>query len=225
MIRVILLLSVLGIFISAGRISEEKDFYTGFTYKNFRTDKRYSEMLDINHPDLSRMQAVLFFLTNEIRAKNNLTLLAYSKELENVAHMHAEDMVKQNFFSHMNPKVIAKHSPNDRARQHNISNPFLAENIIEGYGLQYTSSKTVYLRGNGNFSYKPDGELLKPHTYLSLGETLITGWMNSKDHRKNILSRDALQLGCGIYFYIDPEFNNMPSCKAVQNFQWYHLIK
>ncbi len=95
----------------------------------------------------------------------------------------------------MNPKTASKHSPNDRAKLHNISNPFLAENIIEGYGLQYTSKKTVYLRGKGNFSYKPDGELLKPHTYLSLGEVLITGWMNSKDHRKNILSADALAAG------------------------------
>jgi hypothetical protein len=105
-----------------------------------------------------------------------------------------------------------------------ITNPFLAENIIEGYGLQYKSNETAYLRGIGKFSVTPDGELLKPHTYLSFGESLMTGWMNSRDHRKNILAGEALQLGCGVAFYIDAEFNDMPAFLAVQNFQWYHRI-
>jgi uncharacterized protein YkwD len=225
MLRVTFLLFLFVMCISASRFSGEQDYYSGYTHLNFRTDKRYSEMLDLTHPDLPRLQAVLFFLTNEVRVKHNLPPLTYSRELEEAAHMHAEDMVKQHFFSHMNTKTAGKYSPNDRAKLNKISNPFLAENIIEGYGLQYTSKKTVYLRGKGNFSYKPDGELLKPHAYLSLGEALITGWMNSKEHRKNILSGEALQLGCGIYFYNDPEFNDMPSCKAVQDFQWYHLIQ
>jgi len=225
MIRVTLLLFLFTICISAGRITDERDYYSGYTHDNFRTDTRYSELIDVEHPDLSRLQAVLFFLTNEVRVKHDLSPVAYSIKLEEAAHMHAEDMVKQKFFSHMNTKTKSKYSPNDRAKLKKIGNPFLAENIIEGYGLQYTSKRTVYLRGKGNFSYTPDGEFLKPHTYLSLGETLMTGWMNSKDHRKNILSKEALQLGCGVYFFSDPEFNNMPSCKAVQNFQWYQLIQ
>lgn len=116
-------------------------------------------------------------------------------------------------------------TPNDRARLNHVSNPFLAENIIEGYGLQYISNKEVYLLGKGKFSYKPEGELLRAHTYLSLGESLLHGWMNSKEHRKNILSGDAVQLGCGISFYSDAQFNEMPSCKAVQDFQWYHPVQ
>lgn len=225
MIRVTIMLFLFVMSMSAGRITDEQDYYTGFSHENFRSDKRYSEMLDIKHPDIERLQAVLFFLTNEVRVKYKLLPLAYSLKLEQAAHMHAEDMVKQDFFSHMNTITASKYSPNDRAKLVKITNPFLAENIIEGYGLQYTSKKSVYLRGKGNFSYQPDGELLKPHTYLSLGESLITGWMNSKDHRKNILSTEALQLGCGIFFFTDTQFNDMPSCKAVQDFQWYKLVQ
>jgi uncharacterized protein YkwD len=202
-----------------------KDYYSGYSYKNFRSDKRYDEVIDLNDPDVERLQAVVFFLTNEIRAKYGLSELAYSRNLEEAANMHAEDMARDNFFSHMNNHDPKKYSPNDRAKLCHISNPFLAENIVEGYGLQYISNKTVYLMGKGNFSYKPDGELLKPHTYLSLGESLVKAWMNSKPHRENILATEALQLGCGICFYTDKEFNDMPSCKAVQDFQWYHLIQ
>ncbi len=98
MIRVTFLLFLFVICISAGRISDEQDYYSGYTHENFRTDKRYSEMLDLAHPDLPRLQAVLFFLTNEIRAKYNLPPLPYSIELEETAHMHAVDMVKAGIF-------------------------------------------------------------------------------------------------------------------------------
>jgi uncharacterized protein YkwD len=49
--------------------------------------------------------------------------------------------------------------------------------------------------------------------------------MNSPEHKKNILAPDALQLGCGTYFFQDPQFNDMPTFMATQNFQWYEKIK
>jgi uncharacterized protein YkwD len=48
--------------------------------------------------------------------------------------------------------------------------------------------------------------------------------MNSTDHRKNILAKEALQLGCGVAFFRDGGFNDMPTFMAVQNFQWYKPI-
>jgi uncharacterized protein YkwD len=139
--------------------------------------------------------------------------------------MHARDMVEHNFFSHINDRELTKKTPNDRARLIGISNPMLAENIIEGYGLQYRPNSTIFLRGPGKFSIKPDGDLLKAHTYLSFGESLIRGWMASKDHKKNILANEAVQLGCGAFVYIDPGFNNMPTFLAVQNFQWHKPVE
>jgi uncharacterized protein YkwD len=49
--------------------------------------------------------------------------------------------------------------------------------------------------------------------------------MNSREHKKNILAREAVELGCGVAYYTDAEFNEMPSCLAVQNFQWYHPVQ
>jgi uncharacterized protein YkwD len=204
---------------------DEKDYYSLYTFLNFRTDQRFGEVLDLHDPDIKRIEAVLFFLTNEVRVKNKLLPLVYSQKLEQTAEMHAENMVSDNFFSHIDPLRNKMKTPNDRALLNHIANPYLAENIIEGYELQYIPNKQVYLMGKGRFSYKPGGELIKPHTYLSLGEALIHRWMNSKEHKKNILSRAAVQLGCGISFYTDAGFNDMPSCKAVQDFQWYQLIQ
>jgi len=204
--------------------SVQRNYYENKNNQDFRKDALFNEEIDFGNIDLARMNAVLFLLTNEIREQNHLQSLQYSPQLENSATMHAQDMLSDDFFGHMNPSHPGKKSPNDRASLCGVTNPLLAENIIEGYGLQYKSNETVYLRGKGKFSSTPDGELLKPHTYLSFGESLISGWMNSKDHRKNMLAGEALQLGCGVAFYTDHEFNDMPSFKAVQNFQWYQLI-
>lgn len=191
---------------------------------DFRNNDLFHEIIDFTDIDYARMNAIIFHLTNEIRISHRLPGLEYASQLENSAMMHAYDMVKKKFFSHINPYDKNKRTPNDRAMLCKVSNPMLAENIIEGYGLQYRSFETVYLRGKGKFSKTSDGELLNPHTYLSFGESLLTGWMNSKDHRKNILSVNAVQMGCGVAYFIDPDFNDMPSFKAVQNFQWYKPI-
>jgi uncharacterized protein YkwD len=194
------------------------------SYNNFRNEPAFLQKIDINHIDYQLMAQVIFHLTNEIRVRNKLNLLEYSEELEKSASMHAQDMVSQAFFDHINSKDSKKRTPNDRAKLCGVSNPFLAENIIEGYALQYQSLKTVYLRGKGKFSASPNGALIEPHTYLSFGEAQLTGWMNSKDHRKNILSKEALQIGCGAAYFVNKSFNDMPSLYVVQNFQWYKPI-
>jgi len=202
----------------------QRNYYEYAGNLDFRKNALFNEEIDLRNIDFARIHAILFLLTNEVRTRNHLKPLQYCLQLENSAAMHAQDMLRDDFFAHLNPRYPDKKTPNDRAFLCGVTNPFLAENIIEGYGLRYKSNETVYLRGKGKFSSTPDGELLKPHTYLSFGESLIAGWMNSKDHRKNILAGEALQLGCGVAFYVDAEFNDMPSFKAVQNFQWYQLI-
>lgn len=194
-------------------------------FKNFRTKSVFKKEIDFSNIDYQLIYEVIFHLTNEIRAKNNLNILEYAEELEKSAEMHANDMVKGNFFSHFNESNPKRNTPNDRARLCGISNPYLSENIIEGYGLQYKPLTDVYVRGKGKFSKTPNGELIKPHSYLSFCETQITGWMNSKEHKANILSKNAKQFGCGASFFLKKDFNEMPTLYVVQNFQSYQLIK
>jgi uncharacterized protein YkwD len=218
------LLNMLVFSVVPAQIPSERNPYTDIDYRKFRNERLFNEEIDFNHIDFKIINAVVFHLTNEIRAKYNLKLLTYATELEMSSMLHAQDMINMDFFSHINEKDNNKRTPNDRAKLCHITNPYLAENIIEGYGLRYKAKETVYIRGLGQFSKTDGGVLLKPHSYLSLGEAVILDWMNSKDHRKNILSKDMLQLGCGAAFYINQKFNDMPSFLVVQNFQMYELI-
>jgi uncharacterized protein YkwD len=227
-LKKILMLGITGMMLQVtvrAQITSGKDYYSQNDHRNFRNEKMFNAAMDFEKIDFKRINAVVFHLTNEIRVKHNLKPLLFAVELENSSMMHANDMNDKNFFSHINEKDKKKSTPNDRAQLCHVANPMLAENIIEGYGLQYKAKETVYIRGKGQFSSTPDGALLKPHTYITFGEAVITGWMNSKDHRKNMLSDDALQLGCGSVYYVNQKFNDMPSFLVVQNFQLYEPIR
>jgi len=105
-------------------------------------------------------------------------------------------------------------------------NPFIAENIATHFGIKYKPRTPVYRLDTekGTFSYQPGGALIPNHTYLSFAEVIVAQWLDSPPHRANLLSQDAVQLGCGAYFFRDQSFYNMPTFVATQNFQLYEKI-
>lgn len=148
--------------------------YEKIDHTNFRLDERVKQIYDQSNPDIPLMNAIIFFLTNEIRAENNLKVLKYHKSCEIAAYNHSLKMVEQDFFSHFNTKDETRKTTNNRANLAGIDNPYIAENI-------------AYIYPNNS------------NTYLETAEEFIETWMNSKGHKDNILSEKALQLGCGIY--------------------------
>jgi uncharacterized protein YkwD len=205
--------------------TQVSEYYQSISQQSFHKEKRFNDTIDFANIDLPRLNALLFYLTNEIRISHKLPVLEYAKELEETAAMHSRDMVVYDFFGHENPFEAKKKTPNDRAAIYGIMNPYIAENIAEDFGLQYKSGTQVYILGKGKFSYGPQGDLIQPKTYLMLAGSLLERWMNSPEHRKNILSPHALQMGCGTYYFTDQKFNDMPTFMATQNFQWYEKIK
>ncbi len=221
----IVIFLMMAVSISSAQDRERNSSYRRLDLSTFRKDAGFNQSIDFDHVDIARIDAAVFFVTNEQRVKHRLSPVSYLPDLEAMAVMHSEDMYKKDFFSHENPYEKRKRTPEDRAKIAGILNPFIAENIAQVFGLQYTSDTDVTIRGPGKFSYKPSGDLIPPHTYLSFADMLVNEWMNSPGHRKNILSKDAVQLGCGVYLYRDKKFNDMPTFKATQNFQFYAAAK
>ena len=217
----ILLLSSF-LFFQIHKVSASDDYYS-YTVDNFRQNPLFHDVIDLSNPDYKKLNAILFYLTNEIRVRNNLSILLYEKKLEESAAIHSLSMVEYKFFDHINPKSKKLRNPEDRARYVGIVNPYLAENIMETFVLQYKAGLPVYTGEKGIFRYNQGDKPIQPHTYLSLGETLMEGWMNSPRHKENILLQKAVQLGCGTAFYLQKEFNDMPAVIATQNFQLYEI--
>lgn len=203
----------------------QRELYAKITVQDFRHFKPFVEQIDFQALDYPRLNAAIFYVTNETRQKHNLPVLAYAAELECAAWNHARRMVEKNFFSHTDPTDSKRQTPELRGRLAGIANPYLAENIADCFAINYDGQRGIYpLEKQGQFSYTWKGKPIPPHTYLSLAEEVVNIWMNSSGHQANILSKQALQLGCGAYFYYDANNLSMPKFKVVQNFQWFKEI-
>ena len=216
--------SLIGLLIVSGT-AHSQTIYKELNHTNFRKNRAFNEVVDHEKFDRELLNACIFFATNEIRAKKRRSILKYNYALEKTAMIHSLDMAEMDFFSHTNPGNSSRREPEDRAREAGVQNPKIAENIIEGFIIQYTSGMNVTIPGPGEFENPKTGKKLQPHTYLSLTDDLMRMWMKSEGHRKNILSDKAIELGCGVALYYMTNFNDMPAVKATQCFQWFEAIK
>jgi uncharacterized protein YkwD len=199
--------------------------YDKLSLADFRAHKPFHEEIDINNFDNELLECAVFFLTNEIRVKKKLPELTYHPSLTKTARIHSDEMAQRNFFDHTNKHDNKLREPEDRAKIAGIKNPRIAENIIEGFILEYSSGEKVIATSPGVFLYEKTREQLPARTYLFLAENLLDLWMHSKGHKANILAKDALELGCGVSLYKMDNFNSMPAVKATQIFQWFEPVQ
>jgi len=215
---------VLMLYVSFGLVKAQ-DLYTEINTSNFRENPIFNQIIDTLEFQPAILNAAVFHLTNEIRLNKKLPAIGFNDKLAEAATMHSKDMAVLGFFSHTNTQNIKHKEPKDRARIIGIKNPHIAENIIEGFILKYSSGDPVIVKSPGIFLNPDTREHLPFHTYLTLAEVMIDSWMHSRGHKKNILSENAIQLGCGTYLYYMSDFNNMPTVKVTQCFQWFEPVQ
>lgn len=150
--------------------------YERVNHENYRLDSRFNEIIDLKDPDIRRLNALIFFMANEQRAKKKMPILQYHTALEIAAYHHAKAMAQQNFFSHRNPKDAKRRETEDRASMAGIKNPYIAENIASFFAEN-------------------------SQTYMSVAMKLMGQWMASTGHRANILSKNGLQMGAGAFYH------------------------
>jgi uncharacterized protein YkwD len=169
---------------------QQKD-YKAVTHLNFRNNPIFQQKLDKNL-DYGLLNATLFYVVNEYRVKNRKTALNYHTNLEIVAWNHARQMGQFMFFGHDNPKDAKRSKLENRGDLAGISNPFLTEN------LAYVVNE-------------------KADTYLAICEKFLLQWKSKKENLALLLSDDALQAACGVFFFQNKWY-------AVQVFQSFEEI-
>jgi len=202
-----------------------KELYYKYNEKNFKKFENFNNIINVKNIDYPLLHAAVFYYTNIERVKRGLKPLKWNLNLEIAAYNHSKDMVKRNFFDHLSDKNVR-----NRGLLAGIVNPYIAENIGINYALKYKAGKGYYtheksssLNGEYRFSYNDnESDLIPFHSYLSLAEESVKSWMNSSGHRNNILSKNGLELGIGVYLKID---NGWPKFYCTQNFQWYKISK
>lgn len=119
---------------------------------------------------LATVSRYVFQLTNERRQAYDRSTLRRDPSLTRLACVHSADMLRRDFFDHVNPDG---EGPSGRAAR-------LHRRLVGGTGENIWGQ-------NGNRS--------QPLSPRALADTIVTGWMNSPGHRRNILRRAFSHLG------------------------------
>ena len=146
----------------------------------------FSLTIGFAQKDIELMRMLIFEKTNALRAEKGLSELKPLDSLMDLAQMHSENMVKHNFYAHVDH---LGQNPIQRAEKYNVKawvrsgNQFtgIAENIAQTPWFEN-------VRGCGD-----------TQTAENLAQCMVTGWRNSSPHYKNILG-DYTHLGVGLYF-------------------------
>lgn len=141
--------------------------------------------------DAAAIEAGIFELTNVQRMDNGLEPLKIDTALASVARAHSADMAKRDYFAHITPEGL---DPTDRAKKADYS-------CVKFYGVYYTDGVGENLAKNWLYSsYKIRGNYMSYNwnTDESLADEIVTGWMNSEGHRKNILTPEFDRIGIGV---------------------------
>lgn len=151
-------------------------YYEELNDNNFRSFKLFKARIDLDDVDYKVLNAAIFFITNEARIEKDMAPLAYQPNLEIMAWNHSIEMGKEDFFDHVNKEDKKRRTPEQRAALAGITNPIISENISAVGGVYFGS-------------------------YLELADHVVDKWINSPPHAKAIFSENAIQLGCGAYYY------------------------
>jgi uncharacterized protein YkwD len=119
--------------------------------------------------NLPQVEAATLCLINVQRTQNGLAALAANSVLQSAALEHSQDMVNNNFFSH---DSSSGEDFEDRILRFNYAPP----------NVQWVAGENIAW---GTLS-------------LSTPDSIVVSWMNSPEHRANILSGDFKELGVGV---------------------------
>lgn len=186
-------------------------------------DAGFHQPLDFSNIDFGRLNAAVFYATNEARAQNGGRRLRYHPVLEEASDIYAKKMAREGWLAHEDPNGPLR-TPKQRVEAAGAESPYVAENLATLAGFPIKSGEKIFVLDEEEllFSRSPTGKPLKRHTYASLARHVVQQWLDSPGHRKNLLSPDAMALGCGSGYY---KQGVIPSFVMAQNFQLFKKLK
>lgn len=115
---------------------------------------------------IKNIELMVYDLTNSIRIRNHESILSWSSSVALAARKHSDDMAKNHFFHHINPKG---EKPGERLTSEGIYYKNCGENIIAGYGTAILST-----HGWFNSSGHRKNLLKSEFRYLGVGFTYLS---------------------------------------------------
>ncbi|WP_158305326.1 CAP domain-containing protein [Opitutus terrae] len=149
----------------------------------------------LNHALLA---AALFHETNRVRREHGLRPFRWLAPLDEAADLQANSIALDQTVSHINlfPALLTMSERLDRV---GLPRGRAGENVAALPLLDVDSAHGIRITRRDDQSVAIDdatGRIGQPHTYASFAATALQAWMDSPEHRANILEREFASLGC-----------------------------
>ena len=195
--------------------------YSRYSVATFLALPALQQPVDLQHPDYALLNATIFYLTNQERARRNLPLLRFQPQLRDCANHHAKAMATHDFVSHENAyeprfRTLEKRSKayGHEAHAENVASTFLhAYRSGSTYNTRHTDRGIVFIDNRR--------QPIKVYTYLEFARDVVSDWMGSPGHRHNILFPELKYLGCAVQLPAGAASSeDLPLAYCVQNFSY-----
>lgn len=143
---------------------------------------------------------------DEVRAEHGLPVLVNDSILYRAADHHANYLLGLGRLSHTEDDSVLTRTPQDRAEYFGSTNYRVGENILFSRYHRIVKGK--------------DGKEYDTHTYQGLANAIVSGWVNSPGHFKNIITPDYEITGLAIS--LDKDKGRVYACQkfAVADYQY-----
>lgn len=134
-----------------------------------------------------------------VRCKSGATELQNAAQLTAVAAPHSGWMARSHKLDHTS-NVAGKQTMAARVRSTGLKFSTAAENIAAFDRFQFpTGQFKITNSSKCRFSYQ-NNKPIPAHSYASLAQTVVAGWMSSSGHRANLMNRRMKLAGAGLAY-------------------------
>ncbi len=137
----------------------------------------------VPHADLNQAAQTIIEGVNSARAQEHLVLLRPDVVLTRIANDRSMDMIARNYFSHYNPQTGQE--------------ALLREIQANNYAYQYAGENIAEIKNDAG--WVPSLlTVAARYSASDLSNEFVTGWLNSPEHRANILNSHYRRTGVAL---------------------------
>jgi uncharacterized protein YkwD len=149
-----------------------------------------SNRLSGPHADVTHLEKKIHNMVNKEREKKGLPVLLWDESLHSIARKYSQDMEQRNFFSHNDPEGRSFCDRYKAAR--------FECRIGVGDTICLGAENISQFHLNNSSSYKGCKTFFNSNTEDEIAESVVKGWMSSKNHGRNILTPYFKRQGIGV---------------------------
>ncbi|MBS1686215.1 MAG: CAP domain-containing protein [Bacteroidetes bacterium] len=155
----------------------EDERYKDMTWEKFYHLDEANDLVDPNNYDFDLLNAAVLFAVNKYRDARGIKALKFEPRLRDAASIHSYEMVRRNFFDHVNRYDKAIAMPNNRTEMCKYAGERIAENLARSFV-----------------------DVEKPMTYTQIADMIVKELSTSYDHNKHMLDPGLDKIGCAVIF-------------------------